>query len=93
MDGQLLVCIVAETLWKVTFSPFLLFVRDLDLKKTLNEYSGVERYSKSNRETYIGSEIQQNMHLLVSFIAVTNNLNNSQTFFFPALITLGLQVR
>lgn len=36
---------------KMKFSPFLLFVRDLDLKRTLNEYSGVERYSKSSRET------------------------------------------
>lgn len=36
---------------------------------------------------------QKYSRILVSFIAVTNNLNNSQTFFSPALITLGLQVR
>lgn len=34
----------------------LLFVRGLDLKKTLNEYSGVERYFISSREAELAQK-------------------------------------
>lgn len=72
VDGQLLVWIVVEALQKVNFSAYFLLVRGLDLKKILNEYTRVERYSKFSRETELAQKHSlQKIHVLDSFISVT----------------------
>lgn len=55
-----------EASWKVRSSPCLLFVRDWDVSKTLNEYSGVEQYLKSSRETESSETLRANMYFFLS---------------------------